>query len=246
MTALDAGSEELCRFLEWDTQFFGVRIARVVPSTLTPGDMTAVSDWCDRESIACLYFLCDPANDESVRVAEQAGFHLVDVRVVFEKETGARDARETPNVVVRRWRDEDLPTLETVAVDSYRDSRFWFDRRFARDRVAELYREWLIKSCRGFADDVLVAEVEGRPVGFITCHIDSPARGRIGLVGVVAMLRGKGVGHALVRAADEYASERGAREIEVATQARNVSAQRLYQRAGFTTSSLGLWYHLWR
>jgi ribosomal protein S18 acetylase RimI-like enzyme len=33
--------------------------------------------------------------------------------------------------------------------------------------------------------------------------------------------------------------------VEVVTQGRNVRAIRFYQRAGFTVSDVGLWYHWW-
>jgi hypothetical protein len=41
------------------------------------------------------------------------------------------------------------------------------------------------------------------------------------------------------------AGGRGASVLTVATQARNIAAQRLYQRAGFLTSSVRVWYHRW-
>jgi ribosomal protein S18 acetylase RimI-like enzyme len=40
-------------------------------------------------------------------------------------------------------------------------------------------------------------------------------------------------------------SEEGVEVVSVVTQARNVRAQRLYQRYGFTTRSVKLWFHRW-
>lgn len=55
-----------------------------------------------------------------------------------------------------------------------------------------------------------------------------------------------GVGGSLVRQAlREDAAAWEARRLGVATQGRNVQAQRLYQRCGFFTRSLGLSYHRW-
>lgn len=238
--------DPICKCLDWDTQFFGVRIGQLVPKVIGAATMDTALDWCRREVIRCLYFQCDPADDESVRLAERNGFHLVDVRVVFGKEIGpAESPADACGVPVRRWRERDLPALDPVAAESYRDTRFWYDRNFPRDRVTALYREWLNRSCHGFADEVLVAEVDGRAGGFITCHLDTGSKGRVGLVGVSADLRGKGVGKALLAAATEYFAAARTSRVEVATQARNLAAQRLYQRSGFVTSSVGLWYHLW-
>ena len=39
--------------------------------------------------------------------------------------------------------------------------------------------------------------------------------------------------------------DRGARAVRVGTQARNLAAQRLYQRRGFLSERVELCYHLW-
>jgi dTDP-4-amino-4,6-dideoxy-D-galactose acyltransferase len=244
--AQDASS--LCSLLVWDTNFFGFPIGRVVPSLLSPNDMDQVTEWCRYESIRCLYFLCDSADDSSSMVAERAGFHLVDVRLDFSRKIGheRKTGHSAAGLAIRPWDEADLPSLETIAATAYRDTRFWHDQNFPRDRVIALYRQWIVNSCRGFADMVFVAEHDGQPVGYITCSSDAAGGGRIGLVGVKSDSQGKGIGRALVVAATDYAAAQGWTRLDVATQARNISAQRLYQNQGFTTSSTSLWYHLWR
>jgi GNAT superfamily N-acetyltransferase len=241
-------AESVCRFLDWDSQFFGFRIGRVVERTLSLEEMEWVSAWCQRESIRCLYFECDPGDDSSVRLAERTGFQLVDVRLEFSKRMAPETVTSTwtDGLRIRQWVEADLPTLGAISETAYRDTRFWHDLNFPRERVTALYRDWIINSCHGFADRVFVADYDGEPVGFLTCGFDSPNARRIGLVGVSSEARGKGVGRALVEAAIDDAISRGCELLEVATQARNISAQRLYQRSGFTTCSTSLWYHLWR
>ena len=50
---------------------------------------------------------------------------------------------------------------------------------------------------------------------------------------------------ALIAAALDWCEAEGAEEVAVVTQGRNVAAQRLYQRCGFVTQRLELWYHKW-
>ena len=57
--------------------------------------------------------------------------------------------------------------------------------------------------------------------------------------------QGQGIGHSLVNYAFKWFTEMDIIEIVVITQGRNISAQRFYQKYGFVTKSLQLWYHKW-
>jgi len=139
---------------------------------------------------------------------------------------------------------EDIPDLEAIAAVSHTDSRFFADPRFSA-KAPELYRTWIAKSVRGDADLALVAEVSGRAVGYFTGHRASEGTGRIGLVGLSSKAQGQGLGRALVQGALGWFSENRLHRVEVVTQARNLAARHLYQRSGFVTANVQLWFHKW-
>jgi dTDP-4-amino-4,6-dideoxy-D-galactose acyltransferase len=235
----------LCQFLEWDTDFFGRRIARVVPTRLTPSTTGEVLAWCESEQIDCLYFLAESTDQESVILAEDHGFRQVDIRMVLERSLGDVTPAEHLPVPVRNAADEDIPALRTIAGASYRDSRFYYDSHFPTALCDALYETWVERSCHGYADAVLVAAGENdQPAGFITCHLEQDT-GKIGLVGVGEAARGQGVGRDLINAALIWFATQEMSGVTVVTQGRNVRAQRLYQRNGFITRSVQLWYHRW-
>jgi dTDP-4-amino-4,6-dideoxy-D-galactose acyltransferase len=89
---------------------------------------------------------------------------------------------------------------------------------------------------------VLVAERDDKPVGFVSIHLGEETSS-IGLIGVSADHRGRGVGQELVSSAVNWAKAQKRPEITVVTQGRNVAAQRCFQRAGFLTSRTELWFH---
>jgi RimJ/RimL family protein N-acetyltransferase len=66
-------------FLEWDSEFFGCRIARVESSAFDERSATGLLRQARSESIECLYLLVDAANSESVRAAERLGFSLIEI-----------------------------------------------------------------------------------------------------------------------------------------------------------------------
>jgi len=232
-----------CKMLDWDTEFFGVRIAKIEGAHLTDKTIAKSLQWSRDHRVTCLYFLCASDDDQSISIAEQNGFHLVDVRM--ELSWRAQAVIYDSKIEVRRFQLSDLPQLQQIASGAYRSTRFYYDPHFPRTKSSELYREWITKSCESRADAVFVAPHQDAVGGFITCHLESPQQGRIGLVGVNEAARGAGIGQALIKAAQRYFSDQGVDEAFVVTQGRNIAAQRLYQANGFRSHSTHLWYHKW-
>ena len=96
------------------------------------------------------------------------------------------------------------------------------------------------------ADIVLVADQRGEPVGYITGKLHPEVeKGDIGLVSVSAQARGIGIGSQLIHAILTWFATQHIKQVVVVTQGRNIAAQRLYQRFGFQTQIVQLWYHRW-
>jgi len=235
-------SSGLCRYLEWDSDFFGCRIASLQPTRLDAASARIALDWCATREIECLYFLSE-LEPQSVAAAEAHGFRLVDVRMTLE--TRLASPGSAAPAAVRVVQPNDVPALRAIARASHRDTRFYSDTRFDRSRCDALYETWIERSCHGYADEVLIVDVDGRAAGYISCHASASGEGQIGLVGVDAAVRGRGIGRALLDAALSWFGGRQIAHVTVVTQGRNYAAQRLYQRSGFVTGSVQLWYHRW-
>ncbi len=237
----------LCKLREWDSEFFGLRIAEVVPSRLNVAQAREVEAWCQANQIDCLYFLADGDDHETVAIAEQHHFGLKDVRLTFARNLSTPLEHDAPSdLSVRSPSTDDVPLLEAMAASSHHQSRFYADSHFSREAADRLYREWIRKSCAGWADDVLVLAQSdgGPPIGYLTGH-RRDGTGQIGIIAVSAVARGRGGGTLLVSEVVGRYRAAGLAKVTVVTQGRNVGAQRLYQRLGFTTEKLELWYHRW-
>jgi dTDP-4-amino-4,6-dideoxy-D-galactose acyltransferase len=239
--------DNLCQFLNWDSDFFGYRIARVGPNRLNSGTIEEILKWCKANHIDCLYFLAEADDPDTVNLAEDNSFRFVDIRLTLDKTleqnpaAGENDAQS----IIRPFTPEDVPTLRAIAKASHQDSRFYFDSNFPASRCDALYEMWIEKSCYGYADAVLVADIKGQAVGYISCHLTSQNQGEIGLMGVAANRQGMGLGQKLVNGSLNWFVSQGVTHISVVTQGRNSQAQRLYQRCGFLTRRIQLWYHRW-
>jgi len=235
----------LCEYLDWDSEFFGLRIARLCAARLDQSAAAAALQWCRRNRIDCLYFLADADDDATVQIAEASRFHFVDIRVTLEAALANRQQSEAfSSDLIRPAADSDLIHLREIARTSYSFSRFCIDSHFPVARSRALYETWIEKSCRGYADTVFVADIGGQAVGYISCNL-AGADGQIGLVGVSAEHGKLGLGHALVEYALQWFQEQHAQHVRVVTQGRNSRALRLYEKSGFRTGQVQLWYHRW-
>ncbi len=235
----------LLRTREWDSAFFGLRIAAVVPDRLGAEELAAIEQQRTAEAIDCLYFLAAPEDPATLRRVAEARWRFVDVRLTLARELAGAAANEDPSI--RRAEAADVGALRALARASHHDSRFYQDGRFARELCDRLFEEWIEKSVRGaLADVVLVSGAVGVPLAYVTLSAPAGREATIGLLAVDPRAQGQGLGGRLLDAALDEARRRGAAGISVVTQGANVRAQRAYQRAGFLARQAGYWYHAWR
>jgi dTDP-4-amino-4,6-dideoxy-D-galactose acyltransferase len=231
--------------LDWDSEFFGFRIARAFAAPSEAALASTVAE-CARQQVRCLYFLAEAGDIATIRMLEQQAFQFADLRfTMIQQSLGNGQSTEIPGI--RAARAEDVPVLQRIARISHHNSRFYADANFQRERCDALYDTWITKSCAGgFANVVYVAPTAGDEAGgYITCAMIQPDRGQIGLLAVAPELRGSGVGGRLIRQALSWAQSRGATSVITVTQGASSSAVRTYERCGFVAERMQLWYHRW-
>ena len=74
-----------CEILDWDSAFFGFRIAKVRGDLLNQEKAIQIDRWCSQFGIRCLYFLSRLDDATTTRAAEHNGFRLVDIRMTFAR-----------------------------------------------------------------------------------------------------------------------------------------------------------------
>lgn len=238
----------LCEFLTWDSTFFRLRVGRLLAARLTPDILARADEWRRVECVDCLYFLAELDDPATLRLAEDGGFRLVDVRVTLKAACGGRAGGRRSSEgaeIVRRFRQEDAPALRSLARVSHRDSRFYFDGHFSKEDCDRMYQTWIEKSWEGSADAVFVADTGSGAVGYATAKRVSDVAANLGLLAVDTAAQGKGVGRRLAEAVVGWCDQEGLQTVDVVTQGRNRAALGLYTACGFQPSRLQLWYHRW-
>lgn len=231
----------MTRLLDWDSEFFGRRIVRLDVADFDPQAVAQTEAWCRQQRVECAYLLVAVDDQPGIDGARAHGFRLVDVRVTLEAVVLAAGAAPAS---VRVAAAGDVECLRAIAREAHRDGRFHADGHFESARCDEFYATWIANSCAGWADQVLVIDEGAGAAGYVTLH-QRGDRGQIGLIGVRAEVRGRGLGARLLAAAQDWCAVRGLGRIMVVTQGRNRPGLRLYQSAGFHVTDLQFWHHRW-
>lgn len=228
--------------LSWDSDFFGFRIGRVPYEHGFGSTLSHTAAVADADGTECLYLLCPIDDVNALHAALAAGFRPYDIRVELSRSLNDVKPLTLP---VREAGPADESALERIASQRFGETRFFADPHFPRERCRELYVRWLRRGLTTAPSrrTLTVGEAEG----FVVCRFDRAAgRGTIELFAVSSDEERHELGATLVRAAGREFAAAGLERAEVATQARNLSAQRLYQRDGYGTVSVATWLHRWR
>lgn len=232
------------RYLDWDSQFFGFKTARILPAALEQAELNRFLDNLRKQGTRLVYW---GARSEPPFDVIHLGGRLVDRKTTFEMELPAAINHDTVSGIsilpYQSGPAEEI--LFELALQAGEYSRFARDPQFPREKFQALYREWMRKSLSGeLADAVLTAGNADQPLGMVTLSARGD-QGEIGLIAVDATARGQHIGAALVRAAQTWYLERGLKRARVVTQGENIPACRLYAKCGYNISEVEYLYHFW-
>jgi ribosomal-protein-alanine N-acetyltransferase len=103
---------------------------------------------------------------------------------------------------------------------------------------------------RNYPKTFIVAEVEGRIVGYVMCRIERAislrgflTRGHVVSIAVLPNYRRRGIGTALMEKAMEGMIEYGAKEAYLEVRTSNIPAMNLYRKLGFRVTNRILHYY---
>lgn len=236
------------RILEWDSDFFGYGVGRILPSRLTPEELKATLESMKSENVTLVYWPSDPEDPGSQEAARRCGGFLADRKVTYvvDLERISDQLTEEKNKAIREYTDgRTNDELDALAIRSGIHSRYKVDPNIGDAQFEKLYKLWILGSVNGtLAEKVFVFMDEGKIAGMVTVGMKN-GRGEIGLIAVHESMRGRSVGVHLTRAAQKWAVARGCRHAQVVTQGNNPAACKLYEKCGYHIESTVNYYHIW-
>ena len=231
--------------LEWDSRFFGYKIAAIKASGLSLSRLNKIVVELREKEIELAYCFASPDDEISNNSYKQLSGLLADEKITYSRRSA--DAINLPSSqnIVPYHLDYASEKIVSLALQSGIYSRFKVDPSFRNGEFEKLYIEWIEKSVnKSLASEVLIYAEEDEIYGFITLAFHGNT-GSIGLIAVDEKQRGKAIGKKLIHAALSYFKDKKSEEVEVVTQKANIAACRFYESCGFGIKNIVNIYHLW-
>jgi GNAT superfamily N-acetyltransferase len=255
--------------LPWETAIINRKMGAlkyvvVPPNALHQRDgfahlLDCAVEWAASSGIE--FLLCKAYTDDAptIHALQSRDFLLMDTLLDYVYDFRGVPLQDIPSattcdgVTVREAGTSDVDELVDVAHASFHDhfGRFHFDERIGNVLAGKIYEEWIRSSVRGYADSILVAEVEGKIAGYSASKKPSVQElshgirmGHLSIVAVHPSYRRRGLFNILTRAAMKL-FEDIADYIEGPTHLNNYALHRGYARLAWQPRDARHSFHRW-
>lgn len=225
-------------YLEWDSSFWGLRIAKVKVSSA--GEFCKLFD--KRDSLQSEYDLIYIFATCDLNV-QNPNIFFVDRKVEYTApivETDIYDAH-----IIEYDKPFVSDELLELALGSGVYSRFKKDTNFPDNSYERLYTQWIEQSVNHkIATEVFCYMNNGVPCGLLTLNRKEKT-GNFGLLAITPSYQGHGIGYAMLSHAKHFMYLKDYNSVSLVTQSDNKIACHLYEKAGFRVKSTTDVYHWW-
>jgi hypothetical protein len=230
---------ELIEPLAWDSEFFGVPIARVDLNGATAERLCAIDAEARAQGIACLYGRLEPTDEAAAYLAQTFGHRLVEVALTFDRP--AIPFTPKPSTAqVRPGTLDDLPALDAAIGTLAPWSRFAADPRFGLEAARRMHEAWMERAARETDERALYVAYDETGITGVATFVRSPVP-RVDTKGVTKP--STGAADALMVALFEWAG--GGPTEAGPCAARNVAPVRYLERCGFRVCRSRYLFHRW-
>lgn len=232
-----------CKPLLWDTNYFGIRSARV--------NLCGIVDEKGQEEIVefcSSYDLITISNSDNIKennhwIGFKTNAFLADINIQFLKILNDKPQFQDENTYVLNSLTRNEQIVD-IAKKSFNYSRFFNDPKLPQVLANNIYVHWT--DCAFGQDNkyFVISEREGNIAGYILFSINDDSS-VIELIAVEERFQGQRVGKSLIHKMESFVIDKGIKKIKVGTQINNIPAAQFYDAMGFKYVSCGSIYHLW-
>lgn len=226
---------------KFNSDVFGLKMGNVDYSKnkeITLEDMNTLQVDAIKEGFQHLTIRIASMDKKNLNTVLESGYVFADTRVeYFFDFNHAKLPAINHKCVLREANQADLDILKHIARVSFSLDRFHSDANLDNLLCDKYYELWLENSFYGFADKIIVAEYQGKPVGFTTGKVFKETQSsQLVLSAVSDSCRGLGIYTSMIHAGVSWLlKEHGdVGGVLVGTQLENLAVQKAWIKLGFT------------
>lgn len=228
--------------LEWDTEFFGIKSAKVtLNETINKKDIEEILEKIKYNSYE--FVTINNLNNDDYNnyiLKNFVGIFLADVNIQFEKKVEKKEEKDN-NASIQKKLKYNQEIIE-ISRKSFIYSRFMNDLNLKKS--SEVYVEWAKNSFNKNNKYFCIYKMESKVIGYLLFSIEDRVL-TIELIAVNNEKKGNGIGKILINKVEEFAYLKNIDIMKVGTQLNNIYAQNFYINNGFRHVSNNSIYHFW-
>ncbi len=224
--------------LKWDSKFFNLKIGKI-----TDDNQQVLPSSSDIKRYDLIYVEKLDKKNLDKKFIRLLNINFTDEKKIYLKTLEDKNpADKNINEYILKTANKKITEL---AIQSGAYSRFKLDLNFAKDHYKKLYVKWIKNSVeKKSANVVFVYGDVKNPLGFITL-VFKEEMVQVGLIAVGYEDQKKGIGKALLSAAENFALKNNFTKLQVVTQSENKNACRFYEKCGFEKKAVIYTHHHW-
>jgi dTDP-4-amino-4,6-dideoxy-D-galactose acyltransferase len=239
----------MIEYLEWDSNFFNLKIGRINyfdSAPLTTHLWETIKENIKASHYDLVYFIASSEDFITNSILASQGEILIDRKVTLYCEIDDTKKQIVSDDCIQLLTSKQLtPDLIALSLASGEYSRFKLDENFPEGSFENLYTRWIENSVnKSIADYVIVYQSAEKVVGLLTLALKE-TYADIGLLAVDLAQRGKGIASHLLSKAFQLSVLHHLPSVRVVTQLDNKVAMALYEKNGFVVKRKEYIYHIW-
>lgn len=181
------------QFLEWDSNFFNLKIGKIDVYSVEEFDYRNNEGEIKKEKYDLVYVF---GHGKMLHKINSASFELVDIMIKMEQGFDKDANYNNPYELRENYTHLELQQCYKIAEQTARVSRFYNETMVGPEKTKELYKKWIDNTINGtFNDHMFVQRLNHEIVGINLIRTDRKENlGIFSLTGVDSNLKGKGIG----------------------------------------------------
>jgi len=231
-----------------DEERFGVKTAK--SKNFTWHEIPEILAQCCQNHVQLLIARCPTLDLKTAQELEKQGFLLMDTLVYYEHNLHLKNnITLNEKIIIRTILPGEAEMVRALAAEAFKGYRghYYADAKLNVHQCDEVYPSWAYNSCisQDFANEVLVAVLEDKIVGFATLRINDPKESEVALTGVLPKSLHMGIQRMLIENSLIWSIRQGMKRMITSTQITNIAVQKVWVRVGFHPTSSFYTFHKW-